>query len=363
MYEPHFRGRYEELQIIVVSPDGTAKPYARRDGTPAGPSRMVFLHDAKSSLEDQEIYVPILSSGRGYSLLLHRITEVSEGDDGLLYCKGEGISPTGRPCNWDLTVDTAAAYMVRRAKCVRQDNGIVSAEIENEGLKRFERGPLPEFARFAKSPDAHKRDPEAVFEVTFVELESQADGDVIANARKLLRREYPSGTQVLDHRGLDGTSKIYVVGETVPSDPIVGKRAPELDVAQWVNCEPTSTESLQGKVMVLAFWDTGDEACADLVQSFNDMLTEHSERRLEIISIHSTDADLGALKKFISDNSIAFRVAVDKPAQNYRGATFERYMVKEVPAVFVIDAKGSVRYQDIALAAVEEAVKRLLDEQ
>jgi peroxiredoxin len=176
--------------------------------------------------------------------------------------------------------------------------------------------------------------------------------------------EFPDGVVVEDERS-------WLRRRLLPAEPpklrkprtVIGTGAPELDVAEWVKGTPKTLDALRGKMVVLALWDHTDEACAELVSLLDGQFSEYSEKGVEIISIHSADAKLGTLKKFLSDNSIEFRVAVDKPAENCKGATFEKYYVREVPAVFIIDAEGKVRYQDIPLAAVEEAVKNLLDEQ
>jgi peroxiredoxin len=144
---------------------------------------------------------------------------------------------------------------------------------------------------------------------------------------------------------------------------LVNKEGLELDVLAWVNAEVATLESFRGQVVVLAFWDCSDEACEPMVPLLNGLLEEYSENGVAVVSVHSAGADRDALGEFIGANSIAFHVALDKPAKLRKGGTFEKYNVSEVPAVFIIDAEGKVRYQDIPLAAVEEAVKQLLDEQ
>jgi peroxiredoxin len=171
--------------------------------------------------------------------------------------------------------------------------------------------------------------------------------------------EFPEGMRVKDETMNAGVAQ----RQSPPRERLVGKQAPELDVAEWVSGEPTSLASLRGKTVVLAFWDRRDKACGELVSVLNALFGKYREKDVEIISIHSADADLDALKQFISDNAIKFRVPVDKPTDDYAGATFEEYRVKIPLALFIIDAEGKVRYQDIPLAAVEEAVKHLLDEQ
>ena len=157
-----------------------------------------------------------------------------------------------------------------------------------------------------------------------------------------------------------------ILGETQVSTQqrqeqrLVDKGAPELDVAEWVNCEPVTLASLRGKTVVVVFWDSADDSCADLLPLLNDLPGKHPDNGVEIVSVHSSDAESDALKQFISDNSIAYRVALDKPAEKYKGATFEKYRVKRPPAIFIIDAQRNVRYQDIPLPAVEQALKTIL---
>ncbi len=155
-----------------------------------------------------------------------------------------------------------------------------------------------------------------------------------------------------------------ILGETQVSPEqreerrLVDKGAPELDVAEWVNCEPVTLASLRGKTVVLAFWDLTDGASTDLVALLNDLRGKHPD--IEIVSVHGSNAESDEIKQFISDSSIAYRVALDKPADKHKGATFEKYRVRKPPAVFIIDAEGKLRYQDIPLPAVEQALKTML---
>jgi len=144
--------------------------------------------------------------------------------------------------------------------------------------------------------------------------------------------------------------------------PLVGHEAPELDVAAWVNGEPTSLTSLRGKPVVLAFWDHTDKACGELVSVLNNIAREHASAGVAVVSVHSSGIDINALRLFILDNSVAFRVAVDKAAHDdrYRGTTFRKYGVRSIPSVFIISIESRVRYQDIPVRAVADALRNLL---
>jgi len=145
---------------------------------------------------------------------------------------------------------------------------------------------------------------------------------------------------------------------------LTGKLAPDLDAATWVNCQPVTLSAFRGKTVVLAFWDSADKSREGFVPFLNALLSKRQGSNIEIVSIHSAGAEIAALKQFVSGHGIKFPVAVDKLATNkiYRGATFERYNIKTVPSVFIIDAEGKVRYQDVPLRAVEEALKATLGE-
>jgi len=203
---------------------------------------------------------------------------------------------------------------------------------------------------------------EKLTQVTDIRL-SKATMNPDFEAMRAFVPDIPDGTKL---RSLDSPNTYFVWEngrpEPVGPEPLVSVAAPGLDVAAWINCEPANLASFKGKVVVLAFWDSADESCTELVPFLNELLSRHQESNIEIVSIHSAGADIDALKQFISDQAIKFRVAVDKPATNkmYKGATFEKYTVRTVPSLYIIDGEGKIRYQDIALGAVEEALKGLL---
>jgi peroxiredoxin len=226
----------------------------------------------------------------------------------------------------------------------------------------------PELLEFAKQTDSFElRD---IYSMEVRKLNEPVDEDLF----KWTALGLVEGTKVkrTDTSGRVETYKVMGEGLLLPRRLssemlewllLVGKQAPELGASGWMSGESITLESQRGNAIVVAFWDHTDKACAELVPLLNGLVSEYPEKGLEIISMHIADADLDDLSKFISDRSIKFRVAVDKPAENYKGGTFEKYNVWKVPAVFIIGPEGKVRYQDIPLEAVEEALEQLLDEQ
>ncbi len=99
-----------------------------------------------------------------------------------------------------------------------------------------------------------------------------------------------------------------------------------------------------------------------LVLSLNELHDKYSAAGAEILFVHTSDGDPVGLRQYVADKSIRYRVALDTPASGrlHAGATFEKYGARILPAIYVIDRKGKIRYQDIPLAAVSAAVKTLL---
>jgi len=142
----------------------------------------------------------------------------------------------------------------------------------------------------------------------------------------------------------------------------IGKEAPELSAAVWVNLKPVTLASLQGNPIVLAFWDSTHESSVDLITVLNSLATKHQD--LTVIAVHSADTDQSKLRELVENQHTAFRIVIDEGVWGtWPGATFRKYRVKAPPAVFIIDAEGTVRFQDIPVEAAPEALKGLLDGQ
>ncbi|MGB6918553.1 MAG: carboxypeptidase regulatory-like domain-containing protein, partial [Phycisphaerae bacterium] len=90
---------------------------------------------------------------------------------------------------------------------------------------------------------------------------------------------------------------------------LAGKQATELDVAEWVHGEPTSLEALQGTIVVLAFWDSGQESAAEVIEALNASVEHHPD--VEVVAVHSADADPDAIRELVETKRIKFRVALD----------------------------------------------------
>jgi protocatechuate 3,4-dioxygenase beta subunit/peroxiredoxin len=182
------------------------------------------------------------------------------------------------------------------------------------------------------------------------------------------------------HQGADGTLRANIqvmAGETevelvlakevrqatpeeLQAKLLARKAAPELEVTAWVAGNAATLESLRGKPIVLAFWDSTDDSDAEVISALKALHETHADGGVAVIAVHASGVDEAALKRRFADDPVAFRVALDKAASaKDAGATFKKYKVRKPPAIFVIDADGVVQYQDIPLAAASRALEAL----
>ncbi len=77
-----------------------------------------------------------------------------------------------------------------------------------------------------------------------------------------------------------------------------------------------------------------------------------------LIGINS-DGDRSVLQKILKEHGITWRQGVDKSTS---GPLATKWNVHYWPNIYILDAKGVIRYRDVRDKAMEDAVKKLLAE-
>ncbi|WP_298707771.1 redoxin domain-containing protein [Chitinophaga sp.] len=128
-----------------------------------------------------------------------------------------------------------------------------------------------------------------------------------------------------------------------PAEPFILKN---------LNGKTVSLASLKGKVVFLDFWATW---CGPCIQSFPAMqaAADKYKGKVEFLFIDtwektkSPDERMDKVKAFIKKNKYRFNVLMDTPIPNDEKNQYDvvqRYKVKGIPAKFIIDQEGNVRY-------------------
>jgi hypothetical protein len=88
------------------------------------------------------------------------------------------------------------------------------------------------------------------------------------------------------------------------------------------------------------------------------MVERLKNRPFALIGINS-DGDRSVVKKILNENGITWRNAIDVSTS---GVLARRWNVRGWPTIYILDAKGVIRYRGLRDQEMEDAVVRLLDE-
>lgn len=137
--------------------------------------------------------------------------------------------------------------------------------------------------------------------------------------------------------------------------------APSFELLSTAKGTFTPTLSAQrGKVVVVEFWASWCVACRALIPHMNDLYSRYSARGLAVVGI-TADGTMQAATA-ASELGMEFPILSDET-----GKTMRAYDARAIPAVFVIDRRGTVRdvmvgYDRARVAQVDALVQRLLAE-
>lgn len=88
------------------------------------------------------------------------------------------------------------------------------------------------------------------------------------------------------------------------------------------------------------------------------MVEKFKNKPFALVGVNS-DGDRAVLQKIMKENGITWRSAVDGTTQ---GPIAMRWNVHGWPTIYVLDAKGVIRYHNLRDKSLEEAVEKLLKE-
>lgn len=114
--------------------------------------------------------------------------------------------------------------------------------------------------------------------------------------------------------------------------PIVGERAPELKISEWiVGAQPQS-----GKPQLIEFFHSSNPLSEDHLKTLDAWAVEY-RNRISVIVVAREPKD--KISSIFGSKSFAFAVGIDD-----NGKTFAAYNVQFVPFSVVVDAKGRLRW-------------------
>jgi thiol-disulfide isomerase/thioredoxin len=139
----------------------------------------------------------------------------------------------------------------------------------------------------------------------------------------------------------------------------VGNQAPEI-VSKTLKGDKAKLSGLKGKVVVIDIWATWCPPCRAMIPHERELVKRMKDKPFALVSI-SLDAKQETLDKFLEKEKMPWTHWFNGTT----GAVTKDYEVKYIPAIFVLDQNGVIRYKGVRGKqldkAVDELVKKLED--
>jgi thiol-disulfide isomerase/thioredoxin len=137
----------------------------------------------------------------------------------------------------------------------------------------------------------------------------------------------------------------------------LGKTAPEV-VSKDLDDKETKLSALKGKVVVLDIWATWCGPCRAMIPHEREMVEKLKGKPFQLVSI-SADEKKEALTKFLESEKMPWTHWWEG---GNKDGILKEWNVQFFPTIYVIDAKGVIRFKNIRGKKLEEAVEKLVKE-
>jgi cytochrome c biogenesis protein CcmG, thiol:disulfide interchange protein DsbE len=133
------------------------------------------------------------------------------------------------------------------------------------------------------------------------------------------------------------------IGDMVPSITLTGVNGATIRIP----------ESLNGKVVILHFWQIGCTSCRLEMPAMDGLYSKYRRKGLKILAVNVGQRK-EAVNSFASDLRVSYPILIDAD-----GRSASLYGVTDVPRTYVVDRSGIVRYRILG-GATPEILKKLI---
>ena len=130
----------------------------------------------------------------------------------------------------------------------------------------------------------------------------------------------------------------------------VGRTAPEYGALTLVG-DSVSLEELRGTVVLLNVWATWCGPCREEIPALQELYESHNSRGLEVVGV-SIDGrgEVPSIRRFAADYGVTYPLWHDPEDR-----ISTRYRLIGVPATFLLDRRGVIRWFHLGPVQVDDA--------
>ncbi len=140
--------------------------------------------------------------------------------------------------------------------------------------------------------------------------------------------------------------------------------APELHGTLWLNSEPLSMAALEGRPVLLHFWDYASSSCLRAIPYVKEWHARYAPLGLVVIGVHAPEFHFGFeaenVQRAATDLDLAYPQVLDNEQ-----AIVNTYAARSRPSIFIVDRQGNLRYYYFGEGGYNETeayIQRLIQE-
>ena len=140
------------------------------------------------------------------------------------------------------------------------------------------------------------------------------------------------------------------------TDLRIGAKAPDFEI-ETIDGEDVILSQMKSDYTLVIFWATWCENCKAEIPQINEAMPLIKRAKVDVVAI-SIDEDEVALRKFVKDNSISFKVATD--LLGWEGRIVTDYAVYATPSMYIVDKDMNIVSKPITSEQLLTAVEKLI---
>src|SRR5262249_19531268 len=136
----------------------------------------------------------------------------------------------------------------------------------------------------------------------------------------------------------------------------VGKQAPDFQ-CELLDGNKAKLSDFRGNIVVLDVWAIWCGPCRAMIPHERELVEKLKGKPFKLVSV-SADDTKEAVTKFLEKESMPWV----QMWSGGMGGFLDQYQIGSYPTIYVLDAKGTIRFKHVRNEELAQAVERLLDE-